>query len=60
MKNKQFLNLLSFLFQALVRNVMTFGIFKNAQKRKGMKNAIIERLLKIAKRRVIYAKVINP
>ena len=38
---------------------MTFGILKNAQKRKDKKNAIKEGLLKIAKRRVICAKVIN-
>ena len=59
MKNKLFLNLFSFMFQALVRHVMTFGILKNAQKRKDKKNAIKEGLLKIAKKRVICVKVIN-
>ena len=59
MKKKQFLNWFNFLFQALLRNVMTFGILKNAQKRKGKKNAIKGGLLKIAKTRVICAKVIN-
>ena len=58
-KNKLFLNLFGFLFQALVRHVMTFGILKNAQKRKDKKNAIKEGLLKIAKKRVICVKVIN-
>ena len=38
---------------------MTFGILKDAQKRKGKNNAIEEGLLNIAKRRVIRAMVIN-
>ena len=58
-KNKLFLNLFGFLFQALVRHVMTFGILRNVQKRKGKKSAIRGGLLEIAKRRVTCAKVRN-
>ena len=59
MKNKWFLNLFSFLFQALMRHVMTFGMITNAQKRKGKNNAVKGGLLKTAKGRVTCAKVIN-
>ena len=38
---------------------MTFGILKDAQKRKGKNNAINGGLPNIAKRRVIHAMVIN-
>ena len=55
----RFLNLFSFVFQASMRHVMTSGSLKNAIERNREENVGRRGLLKIAKRRVVFAQVTN-
>ena len=55
----QFLNLFSFVLQVPMRHVMTTGSLKDAKERNRKENVERRRLLKIAKRRVIFAQVKN-
>ena len=58
-KNRQFLNSIGFLFQVLLRHVMTTGSLANAKKGNCKEDARGPGLLRIAKRRAVFAQVIN-
>ena len=55
----RFLNLFCFVFQALMRHVMTTGSLKDAIERNREENVGRRGLLKIAKRHVVFAQVTN-